>query len=137
MKIIDAEIIKGLVSRFPNALTQRESVTLSLRTGLIDGKRHTFRSIADTLKISETRARQIQFRGMRKLKDSVFRSDMPNREKISSLLFWGKYGEDAHQIAPRLGIGTDDVQILLNQLRGLHPDGKTQESRVRSNPGRA
>lgn len=66
-RFIDKERIDG----FLGVMEEREKEILDLRFGLIDGTSHTLAEVADRLKLSRERIRQIEERALKKLRKFI------------------------------------------------------------------
>ncbi|MDD4894340.1 MAG: RNA polymerase sigma factor RpoD/SigA [Candidatus Omnitrophica bacterium] len=53
-------------------MNERERQVLDMRFGLVDGKTHTLAEVADKLKVSRERVRQIEEQALRKLKKFIY-----------------------------------------------------------------
>lgn len=65
--MFDKERIKSLLG----AMTKRERTVLDMRFGLADGKVHTLASVANKLRLSRERVRQIEEEALKKLKKFI------------------------------------------------------------------
>lgn len=65
--MFDKERIKSLLG----AMTKRERMVLDMRFGLADGKVHTLASVANKLRLSRERVRQIEEEALKKLKKFI------------------------------------------------------------------
>jgi len=70
-RIFDKERLNSMLE----IMSDREREVLDMRFGLVDGKSHTLAVVADKLKVSRERVRQIEEQGLKKLRKFI--SDQP------------------------------------------------------------
>jgi len=66
-RLFDKERIASLLE----IMSERERIVLDMRFGLVNGRSHTLAEVADKLKVSRERVRQIEEQALRKLKKFV------------------------------------------------------------------
>jgi len=66
-RLFDKERIASLLE----IMTTREKTVLDMRFGLADGRSHTLAEVADKLKVSRERVRQIEEQALRKLRKFI------------------------------------------------------------------
>jgi len=68
---IESILTKENVDNLLEAMSERERKVLDMRFGLVDGRAHTLAEVADSLKVSRERVRQIEEQALRKLRKLV------------------------------------------------------------------
>lgn len=68
-KVTDGRLLQQLVAQLP----ERTGYVLASRFGLVDGRERSFEEVASSIGLTRERVRQIEAKGMRHIKDSLYK----------------------------------------------------------------